>query len=232
MEGNQAVLKGKAIFSGTLTVETGLHIGAGSDFAPIGAVDSTFVRDTLTHVPTIPGSSLKGKMRTLLAKKSATGYILHSIDQDNDVIARLFGMAGKNKVQPARLQFYDLFMTEDSKELFSQLDTDTYMGEIKAENVINRLSGAANPRFIERVPAGAQFAFKLVYNLETDDPQELQEDLKTLKEGLELITYDYLGGHGSRGYGRISFADLTLKGIGMPADQESKLVSLWEGIDA
>ena len=143
------------------------------------------------------------------------GYILNSVEEDDKVIARLFGMAGKDKVRPARLQFYDLFVTENSQELFTSLDTDTYMGEVKYENTINRLSGAAMPRQIERVPAGMEFAFKLVYNVESDDEAELQTDLETLKEGLELLTYDYLGGHGSRGYGRIAFSQLQPQFVGM-----------------
>ena len=215
MEGNQAALKGKIVINGILTVKTGLHIGAGSDYAPIGAVDSPFVRDPLTHAPIIPGSSLKGKLRTLLAKNRVEGYILNSVEEDDKVIPRLFGMAGKDKVRPARLQFYDLFVTENSQELFTSLDTDTYMGEVKYENTINRLSGAAMPRQIERVPAGMEFAFKLVYNVESDDEAELQTDLETLKEGLELLTYDYLGGHGSRGYGRIAFSQLQPQFVGM-----------------
>lgn len=231
MEGTQAVLKGKVVFTGIITVETGLHIGAGSDFAPIGAVDSPFVRDTLTHAPIIPGSSLKGKIRTLLAKKTAQGYILNPIEKDNAVIARLFGMAAKDKVQTARLQFYDLFMTQESKELFSSLDTDTYMGEVKYENTINRLSGAAMPRQIERVPAGAQFDFKLVYNVETDDQAEIEEDIRTLKEGLDLLTYDYLGGHGSRGYGRIAISEIKPNVIGMMDSDEKALMTILEGSD-
>lgn len=64
----QVQLKGKLLIGAVLTVKTGLHIGDSSDFAPIGAVDSPFIRDPLTKAPIIPGSSLKGKMRTLLAK--------------------------------------------------------------------------------------------------------------------------------------------------------------------
>ncbi len=136
MDNTQATLKGKILITGKLKVETGLHIGAGSDFAPIGSVDSPFIRDTLTQTPIIPGSSIKGKMRTLLVKSRTDGYILNSIDKDDAVIQRLFG-AGGDVIKPARLQFYDLFITEDSLTVFSDLDTDTYLGEVKAENVIN-----------------------------------------------------------------------------------------------
>ena len=219
MAENQATLKGKLKFTGTITLTTGMHIGTGSDFSPIGAIDSFFIRDTMTHIPIIPGSSLKGKLRTLLAKSRSETYILNQIEDDDWVVSRLFGSAKSKAVRPARLQFYDLFMAKDSIEFFSKLDTDTYIGEIKAENTINRLSSEANPRFIERVPAGARFDFKLIYNIENvaeeKTADEVEEDLRTLKDGLDPLTYDYLGGNGSRGYGRISISDISVKLVGI-----------------
>lgn len=226
MDNTQATLKGKILITGKLKVETGLHIGAGSDFAPIGSVDSPFIRDTLTQTPIIPGSSIKGKMRTLLVKSRTDGYILNSIDKDDAVIQRLFGDGG-DVIKPARLQFYDLFITEDSLTVFSDLDTDTYLGEVKAENVINRLSGEANPRQIERVPAGMEFVFKLVYNIENED--EVVEDLQTVKEGLELLEMDYIGGHGSRGYGRVSLNSFATKIVGKAIIDEASVRATFEG---
>ena len=124
----------------------------------------------------------------------------------------MFGASGKNYAMPARLQFFDLFVTEDTKTNFNAIETDTYIGEVKFENTINRASGVANPRQIERVPAGAEFDFKLVYNVE--NLQDVQEDLETLAEGFELLANDYLGGHGSRGYGRVRLHDIKLRVIG------------------
>lgn len=211
----QKRLKGKILITGILKVLTGMHIGGSSDFAPIGAVDSPFIRDPFTHAPIIPGSSIKGKLRTLLAKISCDGYILNSVADDNAVVAHLFGASGKNFACPARLQFFDLFITEATKDRFSAIDTDTYIGEVKFENTISRTSGVANPRQIERVPAGAEFAFKLVYNVENLD--EAKEDLATLAEGFKLLENDYLGGHGSRGYGRVALQDIKLEAVGKTA---------------
>ncbi len=216
MANKQPTLKGKLIINATLRLVTGLHIGAAKDFAPIGAVDSPFVRDALTNQPIIPGSSLKGKMRTLLAKVRADGYVLNSIDQDAEVIQRLFGSTAKNEARAARLQFYDIFLTEDSYNRLTKTDLDTYIGEIKFENTISRATAVANPRQIERVPAGAEFAFKLIYNIENED--EIEEDLVAIREGLELLQFDYLGGSGSRGYGKIAFKNFTIeeKNFGKP----------------
>lgn len=208
----QKALRGKILFTGNLQVITGLHIGGSSDFAPIGAVDSPFIRDPFTHAPIIPGSSLKGKMRTLLAKLKCKDYVLNDVSADNIIVKRLFGSSGKNFACPARLQFFDLFITKDTITNFNALETDTYIGEIKFENTINRITGVANPRQIERVPAGAVFDFKLVYNVE--DVDELHEDIKTLKQAFELLENDYLGGHGSRGYGRVKLQNISLKVIG------------------
>lgn len=208
----QKALRGKILFTGNLQVITGLHIGGSSDFAPIGAVDSPFIRDPFTHSPIIPGSSLKGKMRTLLAKLKCKDYVLNDVSADNIIVKRLFGASGKNFACPARLQFFDLFITKDTITNFNDLETDTYIGEVKFENTINRITGVANPRQIERVPAGAVFDFKLVYNVE--DVDELHEDIKTLKQAFELLENDYLGGHGSRGYGRVKLQNISLKVIG------------------
>ena len=156
--------------------------------------------------PYIPGSSLKGKIRTLLARYCCDKVTLNSIDIDNDneIIKRLFGST--NNQVPARLQFRDLFVTDESERIFDTIDTDTYMGEIKFENTINRVTSVANPRQIERVPAGTKFDFELVYTIV--DETQVQEDLKMLTDGFNLLKLDYLGGHGTRGYGRVEI-DIT-----------------------
>ncbi len=207
----QNALKGKIDIRASLKVESGLHIGGSSDFAPIGAVDSPFIRDALTKEPIIPGSSLKGKIRTLLARSMSKTYLLNKIEDDDEKIARLFGSASRNNegCRPSRLQFFDLRLKRESLDSLSSLDLDTYIGEIKWENTIDRISATANPRQIERVPAGAEFAFRLVYNVE--DERQLDEDMKMLQEGLFLLQMDYLGGHGSRGYGRVSLNDFSLQ---------------------
>ena len=223
-KGQQAVLKGKVIVKAVLRVETGLHIGAAKDFAPIGAVDSPFIRDPFTKTPIIPGSSLKGKIRTLLAKSEAAGPVLNDISDDKEQIKLMFGAAGgkgKYSVKAARLQFFDLRMTEESFKRFDSVELDTYIGEIKFENTISRITAAANPRQIERVPAGAEFDFKLVYNVENKN--DLQKDLNKLAEGFKLLQMDYLGGHGSRGYGRVSLKNFALEVFALNASDVTEI---------
>ena len=230
----QSSLQGKIKISAILKLETGLHIGAASDFAPIGAVDSPFIRDPLTKQPIIPGSSLKGKLRTLLARSYSNGYILNEIEKDPIEIQRLFGAGARRgyDAKNSRLQFFDLKMTEASFNTFDKMDLDTYIGEVKFENTIDRLTAVANPRQIERVPAGVEFDFKLVYNVENQN--EVDEDMKILRDGLKLLQIDYLGGSGSRGYGRVSITDFKAKIFSLNQDRlasinESKIAEILKG---
>ena len=103
----------KIEITGIIQAETGIHIGGNSQFAAIGAVDSPVIRDVYTDYPIIPGSSLKGKMRTLLAKQYNKG--LEKPENDDDRILRLFGSAEKGKIQFSRLIFSDMIMVNAEK---------------------------------------------------------------------------------------------------------------------
>ncbi len=190
----------KIKIKGSIDVLTGLHIGASSAFAAIGATDSPVIKDPLTNLPLIPGSSIKGKMRSLLARAVNT-EIAESPDQDAPIIRRLFGDTEKNK--QAKLIFRDTTLS-NAEQLYSR-GANT-LTEVKFENTIDRYSSLANPRQIERVIAGSRFDFELIYNL-TDESQ-VKEDVDLIIQGLRLLELDYLGGHGSRGSGRIRFANL------------------------
>ena len=200
-------IKGKIIIEGTIEVLTGLHIGTSGDFSAIGAVDNIVIRDTVTNKPMIPGSSLKGKMRYLLARtKYNTSIELKNIKEEHESIKRLFGSS--DPIVVSRLQFQDMLLSEESVEKLKKLETDLPYTEIKYENTIDRATGVANPRQQERVPAGSEFGFKLVYNVEKTD--EFEEDMKNILLMMEVLEDDYLGGHGTRGYGRIKFKKLSL----------------------
>lgn len=197
----------KIRFSGNLEVESGLHIGASSAFAAIGAIDSPVIKDPVTNLPIIPGSSLKGKMRTLLAR-SYNQRIAETPNDDDERICRLFGAStggGRDGQSPiaGRLIFRDSFLVNKDELMDKGLSTFT---EDKFENTINRTTMIANPRQIERVVRGSKFAFELIYDVV--DPTEVDEDLEMILAGLKLLEFDYLGGSGSRGYGKVAFKDL------------------------
>lgn len=197
-------IKGKVIIEGKIEVLTGLHIGTSGDFSAIGAVDNIVIRDTVTNKPMIPGSSLKGKMRYLLTRtKYNTSIELKNIKEEHESIKRLFGSS--DPIVVSRLQFQDSLLAVKN---FGKVEFDLPYTEIKYENTIERATGVANPRQQERVPAGSEFDFKLVYNVEKTD--EFEEDMKNILLMMEVLEDDYLGGHGTRGYGRVKFKNLKL----------------------
>lgn len=199
---------GKIVIKCKLNVLTGMHIGGSSAFSAIGAVDSPVIRDSLTGEPMLPGSSLKGKMRTLLAKALKNHFITQPCAEDPEELKRLFGSAGDNnkKENPkaARLQFADAFLINADR-----LKERSGLTEVKFENTINRLTAIANPRQIERVVRGSEFGITLVYDMEEES--ELLTDFSNIAKGFKLLSMDYLGGHGSRGYGKVAFSDFQVE---------------------
>lgn len=218
-------LKSKIFIRGTIKALTGLHIGGSSIGMAIGGADKVVVRNPLTNEPYIPGSSLRGKMRSLLerargdenyneeggfdfkvAKKDGKDVFEASAGKNADtLLGRLFGVsAAESNKQPTRLMVRDAPLTPASKtELENAPNTDMPMTEVKTEVNIDRITSAANPRQFERVPAGAIFQFEMVLTLMEGDDEFKFLDL--IREGFELVQHDSLGGHGSRGYGAVQF---------------------------
>ncbi len=205
----------KIEISGTIEIVTGLHIGGSSAFSAIGAVDSPVIMDTRTNQPMIPGSSLKGKMRALLAKQYNTA-IAKTADDDAECLTNLFGSAKSKK--ESRVLFTDMFL--DNLDELKRAGL-TGVTEVKFDNSISRMTAVANPRQIERVVRGAQFPMQLIYEYtDKTDEETLLQDFCILKEGFKLLEYDYLGGSGSRGYGRIKFLDLDAEPVIGDVDDE------------
>lgn len=188
----------KIIINGELEIVTGLHIGTGGEFSAIGAFDSPVIRDKITNLPMIPGSTLKGKIRSLMARRFNTAKA-KTPDDDAPEIVALFGGMKKQ----SRLIFSDMYLTNYDEIKKSGLNDPT---EIKYENTINRLTSIANPRQIERVIRQSKFGVEIIYT--ADDDADIESDIKLLAEGMKLLQYDYIGGHGSRGYGKVKFNDL------------------------
>lgn len=197
-------LQEKITLKGTITTHTGLHIGGAKTSMDIGGLDLPVIK-TPKGVPYIPGSSLKGKIRSLLAKTEGS----MDIRNDSNILRKMFGgieVKEQNKKQEiTRLIFRDAYFDEQAfaKDFpKGQVKLETDFTEIKTENTIKRTKGTAeNPRTIERVPAGAIFHFEIV--LDKYDNAEAKEILEKLKEGIKLLNEDYLGGSGTRGYGKV-----------------------------
>jgi CRISPR-associated protein Csm3 len=195
-------LLGTKIVKGTITLETGLHIGGSKSSLDIGGLDSPVIK-TPQGVPYIPGSSLKGKIRSLLGIKEGSLDVL----TDSNILVKMFGTSVKGKETISRLIFRDAMLDKDDfKKIFTDNDAvlDTTYTEAKYENTIDRKSGTTKKgglRQIERVPAGAKFNFEIVVNVFDEDKNDKIEE--KLKEGIALLENNYLGGSGSRGYGKV-----------------------------
>ena len=203
-------------YHGTIECETGLAIkGAGSDLG-IGGADSEVIKNPLTNEPYIPGSSLKGKMRSQLERTYGTLDKYGNPDtkgspcqcgQPSCMVCTVFGAHFNPgaKSAPTRITVRDAHLTEAFRAQIRDLPPErgNYL-EVKGENIINRNSGMAeHPRFMERVPAGASFDFEILLQiLEGDDEKTLRD---FVEEGLRLVEGSALGGSGSRGYGKVRF---------------------------
>jgi CRISPR-associated protein Csm3 len=224
---------GKLILEGEITCATGLHIGAGKGSLEIGGADNPVVKDAF-GIPYIPGSSLRGRLRSLLEQSSGLAvpaelvYLskrkgqevrIHQSDRPDDEICVLFGRsAGRmDKVTgetletatatPARLTFFDAPLLVDSITSQMRENLDDELTEVKNENAVDRITSQANPRTLERVPAGAKFAFRVVLDVLCEEDKPL---LARVAEGFRLLEDDALGGGGSRGNGRVAFGGLKL----------------------
>jgi CRISPR-associated protein Csm3 len=210
---------------GKIVLKSGLHIGSGNMEMHIGGTDSPVIKHPHTLEPYIPGSSLKGKVRSLLEMESGlmiytggevvSGKILQKDEVKNnselkskaEAILKIFGSSGADKDDesmfgPTRVSFADCYLDDDWRK--KAKDNRWLLTEEKSENVINRIEGTAeHPRFIERVTEGAKFNFLLTFKILEEGDSELFDDV--LLKGLKLLEMDALGGNGSRGYGRIAF---------------------------
>lgn len=236
MANRQIHLIGRLILTGEIHALTGLRIGGSASALAIGGVDLPVIRNSMDQHPYIPGSSLKGKMRSL-AEKATNAPLNRRIGQawihtaggngprdysDKEQYRKegerqyteywvnpLFGVPGEVDFKisgPTRLVVRDVPLSPASVERLKTAKSDMLFTEIKTEVAIDRITSQATPRQVERVPAGAVFApMELVLSYYAASDGNLTGHLLTC---LQLVEDDYLGGHGSRGSGKIAFQEL------------------------
>jgi CRISPR-associated protein Csm3 len=224
---------GKVVLEGEITCHTGLHIGAGKGSLEIGGADNPVVKDAF-GIPYIPGSSLRGRLRSLLeqtlglavpselvflSKRRGQEVRIHQSERPDDEVCLLFGRtsgrmekvggetAESAAASPARLTVYDAPLVLESITPQMRENLDDELTEVKSENAVDRITSQANPRTLERVPAGARFRFRMVLDVLCAEDRPL---LARLAEAMRLLEDDALGGGGSRGNGRISFGALNV----------------------
>jgi CRISPR-associated protein Csm3 len=222
---------GKLVLEGEIQCQTGLHIGAGKGSLEIGGADNPVVKDAF-GIPYIPGSSLRGRLRSLLeqalglalpnelvyvSKRRGQEVRIHQSDRADDEVCVLFGRnPGRvervngdaletSNATPARLTVYDAPLVVDSITPQMRENLDDELTEVKSENAVDRITSQANPRTLERVPAGARFRFRMVLDVLCEEDKAL---LARVSEAMRLLEDDALGGGGSRGNGRVAFTNL------------------------
>ena len=231
--GTELAFLGKLILEGEIQCKTGLHIGAGKGSLEIGGADNPVVKDAF-GIPYIPGSSLRGRLRSLLeqtlglavpaelvylSKRKGQEVRIHQSDRPDDEVCILFGRnPGRAErvsgdaiegaaATPARLTVYDAPLLVDSITQQMRENLDDELTEVKSENAVDRITSQANPRTLERVPAGAKFHFRMVFDVLCEEDKPL---LARILEALRLLEDDALGGGGSRGNGRVNLNALSL----------------------
>jgi len=276
-------LKGILKLRYTLTVLTGLHIGGTKESYEIGGLDNPVIKLpaalNVTNLygkeydeglpegaPYIPGSSLKGKIRSLLEwdKGNVERMVKRAYETlgegDRDEmfikeagkpcdcgecdVCKMFGISNITRLKellaqgglkklpgPPRVIFSDAYPTPETLQSVQESLGEGLFTELKFENTLNRITNEANPRNQERVPAGSQFVGEISFKIFENNDLEL---FKTLLEGLKLLENDYLGGGGSRGYGRVRFEDLTvyLNSLSENYSSIDEMLSRWDTLKA
>lgn len=221
---------------GTLVLESNLHIGSGNLEMHIGGTDNPIIKHPHSQEPYIPGSSIKGKIRSLLELKTGVAALAYNNDNKSGGIAdfktylksnnedvasilKIFGFSASDKssstdeelkareLGPTRASFADSYLNKEWKN--QAIENLWPLAVEKQETAIDRISGTAKHnslRQTEMVPAGTKFDFRITFKIFHDSDNKL---LDLLKEGIELLQQDAIGGYGSRGYGRIRIDNFT-----------------------
>jgi len=197
-------LEKRQIFVGDIVAATPLHVGSGRPEVRIGEAIS--VIRNVEGVPYIPGSSMKGKVRTEAEKIARKlGHIicnppntknmcgtLKREEKDLCIACQIFGTAGDNISRASKVKFRDALPLSDVKEF-----------EIRAGIALDRETGSVYEKAlykIEAVPAGTKFNFEMVAENLTD------EELSLLLAAIKSVQDTGLGGSSTRGLGKITIS--------------------------
>lgn len=208
--------------SGTMEVLSGLRIGAGGSSLDIGGLDNPILRHPVTRLPYVPGSSVKGKLRSLI---EVNGYSTGSFQnpQSNSspcgcgscVACWLFGCGNvRNTSEPSRLIFRDCTMQKESVDKLQPLLAEgVFYSEVKAEVTMDRGTGkvgGGGPRTMDRIASGSKLDFRMTCRVFEGDNEAVMK--AAVGHALRLLEAEGLGGSVTRGYGQVRFEDLKWDG--------------------
>lgn len=210
-----------------LHLVSSLNIGTGPGELLVGSVDSSTLRNPITSLPYIPGSTLKGRMRGLLesvaavptrfsTQRNAPGTNQNPVHES---IEALFGPSPKSLASrrftvggSTRLSFWDCPVNQEWSSEQQAAGVDIL--ERRTELEIDRGTGQTigRPRLTECVAAGAIFDFNATLSVFEDE-----ELLPLVLDGLKLLEWEGIGSGTSRGRGRLHFEDLRANGVELQA---------------
>lgn len=215
-------LLGNIVVSGDIVCKTGLHIGVEGELE-VGGIDNPVIKDPISGKPYIPGTSLKGKMRSLTEwhegkinsdnRDDDDKVYYHQCTQRRCRVCRVFGYAAEDDrpdVGPTRLTVRDAYPTSATEKFWEEeLSNALQYTEIKTETAIDRIRSTANPRQMERVPQDSRFNFEFIFSVyDTGQGGVVDVELfNIVEQARHLLKDSALGGSGSRGYGSIQFSD-------------------------
>lgn len=209
------------VIKGIISCETGVHIGNSSDNIDIGGSDKPIIKDSINNLPFIPGSSLKGKLRVLLelndylSSESVKENQGKPSNSSNCVATQIFGITsykGANEEKallkyPTRIIVRDSYPTDKTIKKWKNSEEVFGGAELKYENFVDRFNARSYLRTIERIPRGSEFDFEIIFSVyEGDEEKNFIELLKSMK----ILEDNYLGGSGTRGYGKIRFNEINI----------------------
>ena len=197
-----------------LNLLSGTRVGGSDDLLGIGTVDLTCIKNPVTRQPYLPGSSLKGRMRSELEKQlgqfgGRDGNQPCGCGQC--MVCRVFGphFNPRHNLGPTRLIVRDALLVSGGEI------------ETKTENIIDRKLGTAlHPRQVERVVPDSVFDFQVIINVLGLDQNCSYEGksgglaLYTIvRRGMQLLENSGIGSGVGKGYGRLHFVDIRSRRI-------------------
>lgn len=200
--------------TGKISLLTGMHIGGPKESIKIGGIDNPVIRNPITNMPYIPGSSLKGRFRMALelkyndyTKEGDKGFGPSTNPGHESLVCKLFGNGDtKKSKEPTRLIFRDANLSDDYEKFIE--------GEEKIEVKMDRekLAGfKGGNRTQERIAAGAKFDMEIMIRVFEGDNED--QFKARLNEAMKIVELEFLGGSGSRGYGQVKFEEVNFDKI-------------------
>jgi CRISPR-associated protein Csm3 len=207
-------LKKHCLLKANLVCKTGLRVGGTEASMSIGGAENPVIKDS-RGLPYIPGSSLKGKLRSLLEykyKKVSERGEPCGCGRPDCPVCYMFGphRNTSHDLGPSRIIVRDAYLSEKSLKDWEKAKTEGIeFTETKTETMINRRTGMAaggSLRTQERIPAGTEFALNISLRVFDDDNIEAMK--KEVEDALNSLQHDTLGGSGTRGYGWVEIKDM------------------------